>query len=191
MENIANSARTQKSFQPPPGISTAPGYPPQPQPWGPLNGNQPQQDPWARAAAGLGASAAATSFGPSSIENPWGQTNQSTVHSTPPSTGFPMHSSGASAGPAAMPQSAPDGGSSGWAAGFGTNVGPWHEKDWTVGEKVSRELKAFDGQILQCSNWRNRIRDHFITTIVHSSLLLLYPTALSGTSSWRSWRALQ
>ena len=55
----------------------------------------------------------------------------------------------------------------GWAAGFGTNLGPWHEKDWTVGEKVSRELKSFDGQIAHNGNWRNRIRDHFISTNVY------------------------
>ena len=36
-----------------------------------------------------------------------------------------------------------------------------------MGEKVSRELKSFDGLIHHYANWRNRIRDHFITTNVH------------------------
>ena len=68
--------------------------------------------------------------------------------------------------PPQMPQTSVPGT---WAAGFGTDIGPWHEKDWTVSEKVSRELKSFDGQIGHYDNWRIRVRDHFVATNVHYS----------------------
>ena len=53
----------------------------------------------------------------------------------------------------------------GWAAaGFGTNLAPWCEKDWTVDQKTSKELKVFDGDIKAFDKWRLRIRYHFINT---------------------------
>ena len=51
-----------------------------------------------------------------------------------------------------------------WAPGAGTQYEAFNPKDWsTDGRKVTKELKAFDGQMIHFDNWRRRIRDHFIS----------------------------
>ena len=149
--------RMSTTFATPPGTPT-PGAPPAaPSPPIPPTWNgQTAPDPWAQAKA-------------QAAEEPspkfqWGSTPQESTSFQWGSTSAPTPNSFGATPPAPNPGNQQP---SGWTAGFGTNYGPWNEKDWTVGEKVSRELKAFDGQITHYSNWRNRIRDHFITSNVH------------------------
>ena len=50
-----------------------------------------------------------------------------------------------------------------WAPGAGSQLRAFDEKEWSVeGKKVSKELKAFDGNLANYDNWRTRVRDHFI-----------------------------
>ena len=50
-----------------------------------------------------------------------------------------------------------------WAPGAGTQLKPFEEREWSTGhKKVTKQLDAFDGDIVHYDNWRRRIRDHFI-----------------------------
>ena len=51
-----------------------------------------------------------------------------------------------------------------WAPGAGSQNRAFDPREWSVdGRKVTKELKAFDGQMIHFDNWRRRIRDHFIS----------------------------
>ena len=51
-----------------------------------------------------------------------------------------------------------------WAPGAGTERKPFDAKEWSVeSKKVTKELKAFDGDMATYDNWRRRIRDHFVS----------------------------
>ena len=156
------------------GASTPPGIPvdhrqappmnqtgpPMPQSWSPLSAPNPTAqpevpDPWCN---GLRPNQGATN-----IQSAWSQWRPSGSAPTNGPTMFGM------ASPPPATQQPPMQQANSWAAGFGTNFGPWVEKDWKVDHKVSSELKVFDGQIQHYANWRNRIRDHFISTNVYYS----------------------
>lgn len=134
---------------PPPGIPSQPTTPAMPQSWSPLSAppSMPMPDPWSR-------SSRPTPTEATPNDSTWSQWMPSGQAQTSGPQSFGMSSPPMAAG-------------GGWAAGFGTNVGPWAEKDWKVDNKVSSELKAFDGQIQHYANWRSRIRDHFISTNVY------------------------
>ena len=138
-------------FNPPPGFSGAAPPPterPTPTPhsvphsWSPLGGNQ--NDAWANYRS------THNNAGPS--QGAWGA---SAAPSGPPGTA------------STPPPTATNSSSTGWAAGFGTNYGPWAEKDWTVADKMSPNLVSFDGQIGHYDDWRNRVKDHFTATNMH------------------------
>ena len=51
-----------------------------------------------------------------------------------------------------------------WAPGAGTERQPFDPKFWsTENKKVTKELKAYDGDIAHYDNWRRRVRDHFVS----------------------------
>ena len=136
--------RMDEGMPQPPGIPSHPQAPPMPQTWSPLSAPPSAPDPWHRPSA----TEATTN------DTAWSQWRPAAPSQTTGPQLFGMSSPSTAAG-------------GGWAAGFGTNVGPWAEKDWKVDNKVSSELKVFDGQIQHYANWRNRIRDHFISTNVY------------------------
>ena len=46
-----------------------------------------------------------------------------------------------------------------WAPGAGTQLKPLEEREWSTGhKKVTKQLDAFDGDIVHYDNWRRRIR---------------------------------
>ena len=50
-----------------------------------------------------------------------------------------------------------------WAAGAGTELKPFNAKDWMVdSKKPSKELKTYDGDMINYDTWRRRVRDHFV-----------------------------
>ena len=112
--------------QPPPNL-TVPPTPPMPQSWSPLSGPssaaQPAvSDPWFHGTRPI----------------PEATNNQSAWSQWMPSgsapTNGPQMFGMASPPPAAQQPVTPQ--ASSWAAGFGTNFGPWVEKDWRVDHKV-------------------------------------------------------
>ena len=144
------SARLDVGVPQPPGIPSPTAAPPMPQSWSPLSAPPSAPDPWYHSARPNPTEATTN-------DSAWSQWKPS----VPSQTTGPQHFGMSS------PMGAPMAAGNGWAAGFGTNVGPWAEKDWKVDHKVSSELKVFDGQIQHYANWRNRIRDHFISTNVY------------------------
>ena len=51
-----------------------------------------------------------------------------------------------------------------WAPGAGSQNRAFDPREWSVdGRKVTKELRAFDGQMVHFDNWRRRIRDRFIS----------------------------
>ena len=64
------------------------------------------------------------------------------------------------------PNQAPAGNASfgAWAPGAGTEHDAFDAKAWSVdNKKVTKELRAFDGDMASYDNWRRRIRDHFMS----------------------------
>ena len=120
------------------------GAPTMPNTWSPLNPN-----------VGQAPTAGATAGGQ---PDPWAQYSQG------------QSMGGAMPQAAPQPQTQPQPMPGAWSAGFGTNTGPFHEKDWAVSEKVSRELKSFDGP------------SDIMTTGEHVSVTIL--SQLMRTTHW-------
>ena len=59
-----------------------------------------------------------------------------------------------------------------WAAGAGSEHRPFDVKDWSVEhKKPSKELRAFDGDMANYDNWRNKVMDHFISVNCNYSII--------------------
>ena len=77
-----------------------------------------------------------------------------------------------------------------WAPGAGSQLRPFDEKEWSVdGKKVSKELRAFDGNIAHYDNWRTRVRDHFIGVNCNYSTVFRMVEKEKAPISWASLAA--
>ena len=77
-----------------------------------------------------------------------------------------------------------------WAAGAGSEQRPFDVKDWSVEhKKPSKELRAFDGDMANYDNWRNRVMDHFISVNCNYSIIFDILEKCKTPIAWSTLRA--
>ena len=77
-----------------------------------------------------------------------------------------------------------------WAAGAGSEQRPFDVKDWSVEhKKPSKELRAFDGDMANYDNWRNRVMDHFISVNCNYSIIFDILEKCKAPIAWSTLRA--
>ena len=75
-----------------------------------------------------------------------------------------------------------------WAPGAGTEHQPFDPKLWTTEyKKVTKELRAYDGDMAHYDNWRRRVRDHFVSVNHNYSTVF---NLIENTKSPIRWNSL-
>ena len=71
--------------------------------------------------------------------------------------------------------------------GAGTEQQPFDPKLWSIeNKKVTKELRAYDGDMAHYDNWRRRIRDHFVSVNHNYSRIFNLIEITKGPIKWNS-----